>query len=45
MIRLTVLYGHPTDPEEFDRYYRDIIHEDDGCLAGHPLTMKSIARR
>ena len=23
MIRLTVLYGHPTDPEEFDRYYRE----------------------
>jgi uncharacterized protein (TIGR02118 family) len=21
MIRLTVLYGHPTDPAEFDRYY------------------------
>lgn len=21
MIRLTVLYGHPTDPDEFDRYY------------------------
>ncbi|HLU46974.1 MAG TPA: EthD family reductase, partial [Planctomycetota bacterium] len=24
MIRLTVLYGHPTDPEEFDRYYREV---------------------
>ena len=24
MIRLTVLYGHPTDPDEFDRYYHDI---------------------
>ena len=23
MVRLTVLYGHPTDPEAFDRYYRD----------------------
>ncbi|MFT5525788.1 MAG: hypothetical protein ACI9HK_003758 [Pirellulaceae bacterium] len=23
MYRLTVLYGHPTDPEEFDRYYHD----------------------
>ena len=22
MIRLTVLYGHPDDPAEFDRYYR-----------------------
>ena len=22
MIRLTVLYGHPDDPEAFDRYYR-----------------------
>ncbi len=24
MIRLTVLYGHPDDPEEFDRYYREV---------------------
>mgnify|MGYP001812842471 CR=1 FL=1 len=24
MIRLTVLYGHPTDPDEFDRYYREV---------------------
>ena len=24
MIRLTVLYGHPTDPAEFDRYYREV---------------------
>ena len=24
MIRLTVLYGHPYDPEEFDRYYREV---------------------
>ncbi|MCA9263962.1 MAG: EthD family reductase [Planctomycetales bacterium] len=24
MIRLTVLYGHPEDPAEFDRYYREI---------------------
>lgn len=24
MIRLTVLYGHPDDPAEFDRYYREI---------------------
>jgi uncharacterized protein (TIGR02118 family) len=24
MYRLTVLYGHPTDPAEFDRYYRDV---------------------
>ena len=24
MIRLTVLYGHPTDPAEFDRYYHKI---------------------
>ncbi len=24
MIRLTVLYGHPDDPQEFDRYYRDV---------------------
>ena len=24
MICLTVLYGHPTDPEAFDRYYHDI---------------------
>ena len=24
MIRLTVLYGHPKDPVEFDRYYRDV---------------------
>lgn len=23
MYRLTVLYGRPTDPEEFDRYYRE----------------------
>lgn len=23
MICLTVLYGQPTDPEEFDRYYRE----------------------
>ena len=23
MIRLTVLYGYPTDPEAFDRYYRE----------------------
>jgi uncharacterized protein (TIGR02118 family) len=24
MYRITVLYGHPKDPAEFDRYYRDI---------------------
>ena len=24
MNRLTVLYGHPNDPAEFDRYYRDV---------------------
>jgi uncharacterized protein (TIGR02118 family) len=24
MIRLTVLYGYPQDPDGFDRYYRDI---------------------
>lgn len=24
MCRLTVLYGHPTDPAEFDRYYREV---------------------
>ena len=24
MIRLTVLYGHPTDPAEFDRYYHEV---------------------
>lgn len=23
MYRLTVLYGHPDDPEAFDRYYRE----------------------
>jgi uncharacterized protein (TIGR02118 family) len=24
MCRLTVLYGHPTDPAEFDRYYHSV---------------------
>lgn len=24
MIRLTVLYGHPDDPSEFDRYYQEV---------------------
>ena len=24
MYRLTVLYGHPEDPSEFQRYYRDV---------------------
>ncbi|MFO0818950.1 MAG: EthD family reductase [Pirellulales bacterium] len=24
MIRLLVLYGHPADPDAFDRYYADI---------------------
>lgn len=24
MYRLTVLYGHPEDPAEFDRYYREV---------------------
>ena len=24
MVRLTVLYGHPTDPEAFDRYYHEV---------------------
>ncbi len=24
MTRLTVLYGHPADPEKFDAYYRDV---------------------
>ena len=24
MYRLTVLYGHPEDPVEFDRYYHDV---------------------
>jgi uncharacterized protein (TIGR02118 family) len=23
MVRLTVLYGHPEDPDEFQRYYRE----------------------
>ena len=24
MVRLTVLYGHPTDPAAFDRYYEEV---------------------
>ena len=24
MTRLTVLYGHPKNPEEFDRYYQEV---------------------
>lgn len=24
MVRLTVLYGHPKDPAEFDRYYQEV---------------------
>jgi uncharacterized protein (TIGR02118 family) len=24
MYRMTVLYGHPADPGEFDRYYREV---------------------
>src|SRR5689334_20529269 len=24
MIRLMVMYGHPRDPQAFDRYYRDV---------------------
>ena len=24
MTRLTVLYGHPDNPAEFDRYYQDV---------------------
>ena len=24
MIRLTVLYGHPDNPKEFDRYYHEV---------------------
>jgi uncharacterized protein (TIGR02118 family) len=24
MYRLTVLYGHPTDPDAFQRYYREV---------------------
>ena len=24
MIKLTVLYGHPDDPAEFDRYYHEV---------------------
>ena len=24
MVRLTVLYGHPEDPAQFDRYYREV---------------------
>ena len=24
MVRLTVLYGHPRDPAEFHRYYREV---------------------
>ena len=24
MYRLTVLYGHPKDPQEFDRYYQEV---------------------
>ena len=24
MIQLLVLYGHPLDPAEFDKYYRDV---------------------
>jgi uncharacterized protein (TIGR02118 family) len=26
MVKLTVLYGRPTDPDEFDRYYGE-VHE------------------
>jgi uncharacterized protein (TIGR02118 family) len=24
MVKLVVLYGHPTDPEEFDRYFTSV---------------------
>lgn len=24
MVRLMVMYGHPKDPQAFDRYYRDV---------------------
>lgn len=24
MVKLTVLYGHPTDPSAFDRYYQEV---------------------
>ena len=24
MVRLTVLYGQPEDPQEFDRYYQEV---------------------
>jgi len=24
MVRLTVLYGHPADPDAFDRYYHEV---------------------
>ena len=24
MIRLLVMYGHPTDPDAFDQYYREV---------------------
>ncbi len=24
MVKLTVLYGHPTDPAAFDRHYQEV---------------------
>lgn len=41
MYRLTILYGRPTDPEEFDRYYREVhlpIAEQMVGLTGWTLT-------
>jgi len=41
MYRLTVLYGHPTNPDEFLRYYREVhlpiakrMHGFRGCMIG-----------
>lgn len=41
MHRLTILYGRPTDPEEFDRYYREVhlpIAQEMTGLTGWTLT-------
>jgi uncharacterized protein (TIGR02118 family) len=34
MHRLTVLYGHPDDPAEFDRYYHEIHIPIAKCIKG-----------
>jgi uncharacterized protein (TIGR02118 family) len=41
MVKLTVLYGHPTDPAAFERYYAEIHMPLVGRMSGPLRTERS----